>query len=193
MIIGTAGHIDHGKTALVRALTGVQTDRLAAEKERGISIELGYAYMAIPDSDEVLGFIDVPGHEALIHTMVAGATGIHFAMLVVAADDGVMPQTHEHIAILQLLGIEQGCVVITKVDTVDESRISQVKSQLTSVLQNTFLGDASIFCVNSLAPEEEGGIRALRQFLFKQASLINTVRARGPFRLAIDRSFTLSG
>src|SRR5690625_7401531 len=129
MIIGTAGHIDHGKTALVRALIGVQTDRLAAEKERGISIELGYAYLPIPEHDEIIGFIDVPGHEALIHTMVAGATGIRFAMLVVAADDGAMPQTHEHIAILELLGIERGCVVITKSDTVDASRLEQVKSQ----------------------------------------------------------------
>src|SRR5690625_1574040 len=129
MIIGTAGHIDHGKSALVRALTGVQTDRLAAEKERGISIELGYAYLPIPDHDEILGFIDVPGHEALIHTMVAGATGMRFAMLVVAADDGAMPQTHEYIAILELLGIERGCVVITKSDTVDASRLEQVKSQ----------------------------------------------------------------
>ncbi|HLS17413.1 MAG TPA: selenocysteine-specific translation elongation factor [Paenalcaligenes sp.] len=193
MIIGTAGHIDHGKSALVRALTGVQTDRLAAEKERGISIELGYAYLPIPDHDEILGFIDVPGHEALIHTMVAGATGMRFAMLVVAADDGAMPQTHEHIAILELLGIERGCVVITKSDTVDASRLEQVKSQLTNILQNTFLATSPIFAVNSLAPEDEGGIDALRQYLFEQAVQIHALRAQGPFRLAVDRSFTLSG
>lgn len=193
MIIGTAGHIDHGKSALVRALTGVQTDRLAAEKERGISIELGYAYLPIPDHDEILGFIDVPGHEALIHTMVAGATGMRFAMLVVAADDGAMPQTHEHIAILELLGIERGCVVITKSDTVDASRLEQVKSQLTNILQNTFLATSPIFAVNSLAPEDEGGIDALRQYLFEQAVQIHALHAQGPFRLAVDRSFTLSG
>ena len=104
MIIGTAGHIDHGKTTLVRALTGVDTDRLKEEKARGISIELGYAYAPLPGG-EVLGFIDVPGHERLVHTMVAGACGIDFALLVVAADDGVMPQTREHLAILELLGV----------------------------------------------------------------------------------------
>ena len=104
MIVGTAGHIDHGKTTLVRALTGVDTDRLKEEKARGISIELGYAYTPLPGGD-VLGFIDVPGHERLIHTMVSGACGIDFALLVIAADDGVMPQTREHLAILELLGV----------------------------------------------------------------------------------------
>lgn len=193
MIIGTAGHIDHGKTALVRALTGVQTDRLAAEKERGISIELGYAYLPLPEHDEIIGFIDVPGHEALIHTMVAGATGIRFAMLVVAADDGIMPQTHEHIAILQLLGIERGCVVITKADAVDTEQLELVKSQVAGVLQNTFLAEAPVFAVNSLAPQGEGGIASLRNHLFEQALQIRALRAQGPFRLAIDRSFTLSG
>src|SRR6266404_3902882 len=103
MIVGTAGHIDHGKTTLIRALTGIDTDRLKEEKARGISIELGYAYVPTADDDEVLGFVDMPGHERLIHTMVAGASGIDFALLVVAADDGVMPQTREHLAILQML------------------------------------------------------------------------------------------
>jgi selenocysteine-specific elongation factor len=113
MIIGTAGHIDHGKTSLVRALTGVDTDRLKEEKLRGISIELGYAYTPLVDG-EVLGFVDVPGHERLVHTMVAGAGGIDYALLVVAADDGVMPQTREHLAILELLGIAHGAVALTK-------------------------------------------------------------------------------
>lgn len=113
MIVGTAGHIDHGKTALVHALTGVQTDRLQDEKKRGITIALGYAYTPLPNGD-ILGFVDVPGHENLVHTMVSGATGIDFAMLIVAADDGIMPQTQEHVAILSLLGIQHGCVVITK-------------------------------------------------------------------------------
>lgn len=193
MIIGTAGHIDHGKTALVRALTGVHTDRLAAEQERGISIELGYAYLSVPDSDEVLGFIDVPGHEALVHTMVAGATGIDFALLVIAADDGMMPQSHEHIAILQLLGLERGCVVITKADAVEDARIQQVKAEIAQALHNTFLATAPVFCVNSLAPQTDKGIQALKQFLFEQAVHIGAVHSRGPFRLAIDRSFTLSG
>src|ERR1700750_74918 len=113
MIVGTAGHIDHGKTTLVRALTGVDTDRLPEEKQRGISIELGYAYLDVPaDGDgttaERIGFIDVPGHERLVHTMLAGATGIDFALLLVAADDGVMPQTREHLAVLAMLGIARG-------------------------------------------------------------------------------------
>ena len=109
MIIGTAGHIDHGKTALVRGLTGVDTDRLDEEKARGISIDLGFAYLALPDGGTI-GFVDVPGHERFIRNMVAGATGIDFVLLVVAADDGVMPQTVEHLAIVNLLGIERGAV-----------------------------------------------------------------------------------
>src|ERR1700759_632302 len=113
MIIGTAGHIDHGKTTLVRALSGVDTDRLKEEKARGISIELGYAYVPLNDGG-VLGFIDVPGHEKLVHTMAAGASGIDFALLVIAADDGVMPQTREHLAILELLGVTQGAVASTR-------------------------------------------------------------------------------
>src|ERR1700691_569893 len=115
MIIGTAGHIDHGKTSLVRALTGVDTDRLKEEKERGISIQLGYAYAAVIGS-ETLGIIDVPGHERFVHTMVAGAGGIDFALLVVAADDGVRPQTREHLSILELLGIATGAIALTKID-----------------------------------------------------------------------------
>src|SRR5580658_5338893 len=117
MIIGTAGHIDHGKTSLVRALTGVDTDRLKEEKARGISIQLGFAYSPVIGSD-ALGFIDVPGHERLVHTMVAGAGGIDFALLVVAADDGVMPQTREHLSILELLGVRRGAVALTKIDRV---------------------------------------------------------------------------
>ena len=116
MIVGTAGHIDHGKTTLVRALTGVDTDRLPEEKARGISIELGYAYLDVPDLNERIGFIDVPGHEKLVHTMLAGASGIDFALLLVAADDGVMPQTREHLAVLSLLGLTHGAVAITKAD-----------------------------------------------------------------------------
>jgi selenocysteine-specific elongation factor len=115
MIVGTAGHIDHGKTTLVRALTGVDTDRLPEEKARGISIELGYAYLPLA-ANLVLGYIDVPGHEKLVHTMLAGACGIDFALLVVAADAGVMPQTREHIAILDLLGVTQGAIAISKID-----------------------------------------------------------------------------
>src|SRR5258708_19409955 len=122
MIMGTAGHIDHGKTSLVRALTGVDTDRLKEEKARGISIELGYAYTPLAGG-EVLGFVDVPGHERLVHTMVAGVGGIDYALLVVAADDGVMPQTREHLAILERRGITQGAVAWTRRDRPHHSRI----------------------------------------------------------------------
>src|SRR5271170_5754670 len=148
MIVGTAGHIDHGKTTLVRALTGVDTDRLKEEKERGISIELGYAYTRLPDGT-VLGFIDVPGHERLVHTMVAGACGIDFALLVVAADDGVMPQTLEHLTILELLGVSHGAVALSKADRVDEQRLQAVQEQIMSILASTSLRAAPIFALNA--------------------------------------------
>jgi len=133
MIIGTAGHINHGKTTLVRALTGVDTDRLKEEKARGISIELGYAYTPL-ENGEALGFIDVPGHERLLHTMVAGACGIDLALLVVAADDGVMPQTREHVAILELLGVARGAVALTKIDRVERQRLGEVAAQVRGLL-----------------------------------------------------------
>src|ERR1700716_4638889 len=129
MIIGTARHIDRGKTTLVRALTGVDTDRLKEEKVRGISIELGYAYAPLANG-EVLGFIDVPGHERLVHTMLAGASGIDFALLVVAADDGIMPQTLEHLAIIDLLGIRRGIIALTKSDLVSPQRLADVSAQI---------------------------------------------------------------
>ena len=123
MIIGTAGHIDHGKTALVKALTGVDSDRLKEEKARGITIDLGFAYLPAPDG-RVLGFVDVPGHERFVHTMVAGASGIDFAVLAVAADDGVKPQTREHLAIIDLLGVKRGLVALTKIDLVGPERVA---------------------------------------------------------------------
>ena len=126
MIVGTAGHIDHGKTALVKALTGVDADRLKEEKARGITIDLGFAYADLGGRRRVTGFVDVPGHERLIHTMLAGAGGIDFALLVVAADDGLMPQTAEHLAILDLLGIARGAVALTKADLADAARRAAV-------------------------------------------------------------------
>ena len=123
MIVGTAGHIDHGKTALVKALTGVDADRLPEEKARGITLDLGYAYTSLPGGD-VLGFIDVPGHEKLVHNMLAGATGIDFVLLVVAADDGPMPQTREHLQILDLLGMNRAAVALTKIDAVSAARVA---------------------------------------------------------------------
>ena len=189
MIIGTAGHIDHGTTSLVRALTGVETDRLKEEKARGISIDLGFAYL--PDADgSVLGFVDVPGHERFIHNMLAGATGIDFVMLVVAADDGIKPQTREHLAIIDLLNIERGIVALTKTDLVDIARQQQVAKEIADVLQSTRLAAARIVPV-SIATGE--GIAALRTELLEIARQFGARAANGRFRLAVDRSFTLTG
>ena len=191
MIIGTAGHIDHGKTTLVRALTGVDTDRLEIEKARGISIELGYAYTPLA-GDDVLGIIDVPGHERLVHTMVAGASGIDFALLVIAADDGVMPQTREHLAILELLGVSCGAVALTKTDRVDDERLHAVQAEITATLAATVLRGARIFPLNATAPDDPG-TEALRRYLHDTAAQFPARRAQGLFRLAVDRVFTLSG
>ena len=138
MIVGTAGHIDHGKTSLVRRLTGVDTDRLKEEKARGISIDLGFAYWPRP-SGEIIGFVDVPGHEGLVHNMLAGATGIDFVMLVIAADDGVMPQTREHLAIMDLLGLEHGVVALNKCDLVGADRLAAVRRRSQPSLAGTGL------------------------------------------------------
>ncbi|WP_043339584.1 selenocysteine-specific translation elongation factor, partial [Comamonas sp. B-9] len=191
MIIGTAGHIDHGKTTLVRALTGVETDRLKEEKARGISIELGYAYTPLANGD-VLGIIDVPGHEKFVHTMAAGAVGIDHALLVVAADDGVMPQTLEHLEILQLLGIRQGTVALTKVDRVPRARIDEVRDEITAILARSNLADAPIFETAAALPDDPG-VWALRQHLHQQAQAMPQRANSGLFRLAVDRVFSLPG
>ncbi len=189
MIVGTAGHIDHGKTTLVRALTGVETDRLAEEKARGISIELGYAYQPTGDGG-VLGFVDVPGHERFIHTMLAGAAGVDFALLVVAADDGVMPQTREHLAILDLLGITQGAVALAKADRVDGARIEEVADELRELLAGTALASSPVFPVSAASGQ---GIDALRDHLHAEAQAMQRADEAGGFRLAVDRSFSLKG
>ena len=191
MIIGTAGHIDHGKTTLVRALTGVDTDRLQEEKARGISIELGFAYSPL-ESGAVLGFIDVPGHERLVHTMLAGACGIDFALLVIAADDGVMPQTREHLAILGLLGISRGAIALTKVDRVAGERVRQAEAEVRAALSGSTLQDAPLFAVDGTAADHPG-TRALRRHLHETALHAATRAAEGLFRLAVDRVFTLPG
>lgn len=248
MMIGTAGHIDHGKTSLVRALTGTDTDRLPEEKKRGMSIELGYAFLAPSDDGpaegkgsvapaatagqtkvvpafglprEPIAFIDVPGHEKLLHTMISGATGIDFALLLVAADDGVMPQTREHLAVLSLLGIDRGVVAITKIDRVDEARVQEVAQQVTALLADTPLAHAPIIPVSATRGD---GVAELRQLLRAEAVRLDTahgadgtadphdsdspVRAAAAtepaqttaalpaqmgFRLAIDRVFSLDG
>jgi selenocysteine-specific elongation factor len=190
MIVGTAGHIDHGKTALVRALTGVDTDRLQEEKARGISIELGYAYQPLPDGTGVLGFVDVPGHERFIHTMLAGATGVDFALLAVAADDGVMPQTVEHLEILDLLGLPAGAVAITKTDRADGGRVAAVEAEVSALLRGTCLAGAPCFPVSAVTG---AGVDALRLFLYAQAGRPARPVGDEYFRLAVDRSFSLAG
>ena len=191
MIIGTAGHIDHGKTTLVRALTGTNTDRLKQEQERGITIELGYAYLPLPDG-QVLGIIDVPGHEKFIHTMAAGAVGIDHALLVVAADDGVMPQTLEHVQILQLLGIRSASVAITKADCVPPERIAQVQEEVRAILSVTAMAEAPLFATAAAQPDDPG-TWALRQHLLAQAQHHAARSSTGLFRLAVDRAFSLTG
>ncbi len=191
MIVGTAGHIDHGKTTLVRALTGVDTDRLAEEKARGISIELGYAY-APADDGATLGFIDVPGHERLVHTMLAGACGIDFALLVVAVDDGVMPQTREHVAILDLLGVACGAVALSKADRTDHARQAEVEHEVRLLLAPTRLAGAPLVAVNGTDPADPGVAR-LARLLRAAATGLPARRADGLFRLAVDRAFTLAG
>lgn len=191
MIVGTAGHIDHGKTTLVRALTGVDTDRLKEEKARGISIELGYAYSPLPGGD-VLGFVDVPGHERFVHTMLAGACGIDFALLVVAADDGIMPQTVEHLAILELLGVARGAVALTKSDRADESARRRRIAEITALLATTSLRGAPVFSVDATTAQDPG-TESLRQHLFERAAALPERQDGRFFRLAVDRVFTLSG
>jgi selenocysteine-specific elongation factor len=191
VIVGTAGHIDHGKTTLVRALTGVDTDRLKEEKARGISIELGYAYVPLANGD-VLGFIDVPGHEKLVHTMAAGACGIDLALLVIAADDGIMPQTREHLAILQLLGVTEGAVALTKTDRVDSARVAEVRAEIAEWLAPTMLAGAPCFETCATQVGDEGTAR-LDTWLRDRAMAWQGRRSDGLFRLAVDRVFTLAG
>jgi selenocysteine-specific elongation factor len=189
VIIGTAGHVDHGKTALVRALTGVDTDRLKEEKARGISIDLGFAYMPAPDGT-VLGFVDVPGHEKFIRNMLAGTGGIDFVLLVVAADDGIMPQTREHLAIVDLLGVERGVVVLSKIDLVPAERCKALEAEIAGALAGTALAASETFAVSTLSGE---GIDALRSRLFAEAEMKTKRPVTGRFRLAVDRSFSLTG
>ncbi len=189
MIIGTAGHIDHGKTSLVRRLTGVDTDRLKEEKARGISIDLGFAYWPQPDGS-IIGFVDVPGHEALVHNMLAGATGIDVVLLVVAADDGVMPQTREHLAIMDLLGFNRGVVALNKCDRVSAARIGEVSAEIAGVLAGTGLEGSPIIPVSAVSGE---GIEALGGALRDALSNAVSKKRDRHFRLAIDRVFTLKG
>ena len=189
MIVGTAGHIDHGKTTLVKALTGVDADRLPEEKARGITLDLGYAYAPQADGS-VLGFIDVPGHEKLIHNMLAGATGIDYVLLVVAADDGPMPQTREHLELLGLLGLDRGAVALTKCDAVDAARVAEARGEIEALLAGTPLEGSPLFALSATTGE---GVANLRSHLEATAAGHTRRDTTGRFRLAIDRCFTLSG
>lgn len=189
VVLGTAGHIDHGKTSLVRALTGIDCDRLEEEKRRGITIELGFAYMPLPNGER-LGIVDMPGHERFVKNMVAGAAGIDFVMLVIAADEGVMPQTREHLEICSLLGIRHGLVVLTKVDMVDAEWLALAQDDISGFLAGTFLEQAPIFAVSSVTGL---GMDDLRTYLFEQAVQLAPVRHSDVFRLPVDRVFTMKG
>ena len=189
VIIGTAGHIDHGKTRLVAALTGIDTHRLPEEKGRGISIDLGFANSQTDDT--TFGVVDVPGHKRFVRNMVAGATGIDIALLIVAADDSVMPQTHEHLQIMQWLGIRCGIVVMTKIDLVDTEMCDLVEAEIQELTQRTFLQDAPVVRVSSETGE---GLEKLRNVIIQVAQRHQREAATWPiFRMPIDRSFSLPG
>ena len=189
MIVATAGHVDHGKTRLVRALTGVDTDRLPEEKKRGLTIDLGFAYLPVAEA-ATIGFVDVPGHERFVHNMLSGVAGIDFALLVVAADDGPMPQTREHLAILDLLGVAQGAVALTKIDRVSPARVEAVKAMLAELLAPTGLRGAPLFALSAVSG---AGVDALKAHLESAARALRPRTREGHFRLAVDRTFTIAG
>jgi selenocysteine-specific elongation factor len=189
VIMGTAGHIDHGKTTLVKALTGIDCDRLSEEKKRGITIELGFAFMELPGGHRI-GVVDVPGHERFVKNMVAGAAGIDFVVLVIAADEGVMPQTREHLEICTLLGIKQGVVALTKLDAVDEEWLALVTEDVKTFLAPTFLADAPLIPVSAHSGQ---GLDALKAELSQLAVEFTPKRRSDLARLPIDRVFTMKG
>jgi selenocysteine-specific elongation factor len=189
MIVATAGHIDHGKTLLIKALTGVHTDRLPEERRRGMTIDLGFAYRHI-GPDITIGFIDVPGHERFIRNMLCGVAGIDFVLFVVAVDDGPMPQTREHLAILDLLGIPRGAVVLTKTDRVMPERVKDVAAEVRTLLTGTTLERAAVFPVSTVTAD---GIKELGSFLEQAACECPVRSSAGNFRMPVDRCFTIAG
>ena len=189
LIVGTAGHVDHGKTALIRLLTGIDTDRLKEEKARGISIDIGFA--ALRYSEELtLGIVDVPGHERFLKNMLAGTGGIDMVMLVIAADEGIMPQTREHFEMLQCYGIKQGLVVINKIDKVEPDWLELVEEEIRAYLDKSFLDSAPICRVSALTSE---GLAELKRTIFQVAQKVTARDQKAPFRLWIDRAFNLKG
>src|SRR5512133_936769 len=189
IVMGTAGHVDHGKTALIKRLTGVDTDRLKEEKRRGITIELGFASLTLPDG-RTLGVVDVPGHERFVRNMVAGAAGIDLVAMVIAADEGVMPQTREHLHICTLLGIRKGFVALTKIDMVDEEWLVLVREDVREFLKGTFLEEAPVVPVSSLTG---AGFPVLIETIGRVAGEVEEAADCGLFRLPVDRVFTMKG
>ena len=188
-VVGTAGHVDHGKSALVRALTGIDPDRLQEEKERGMTIDLGFAWLSLPSGKDI-SIVDVPGHERFVNNMLAGVGSVDMAMLVVAADESIMPQTKEHLAILDLLNVKSGVIVITKKDLVDEEWMELVKLDVQDLIQDTVMANSPIYGVSS---ETREGINELIEGIDNALSLSNRGRDIARPRLAIDRSFSVSG
>ncbi len=189
IILGTAGHIDHGKSSLIKALTGVDPDRLKEEKLRGITIELGFADLTLPNGRH-LGIVDVPGHERFVRHMVAGATGMDLVALVIAADEGVMPQTREHVEICQLLQVKRGLVVLTKTDLVDEDWLELVADEVQEALKGTFLEGAPLVRFSAVTG---AGTAELLAALAELAEQVPPKPAQGIFRLPVDRVFTIKG
>jgi len=189
LVLGTAGHIDHGKSTLVHALTGTDPDRLSEEKRRGITIELGFAQLALP-SGRTMGVVDVPGHERFVRQMVAGATGIDIVLLVVAADDGVMPQTREHLAIIDLLGISRGVVAVTKADLADADWLAMVVDDVEDLLEGTSIAGAPIVPVSA---RTGAGLPELLATLDEVAEETEARHSNLPLRLPVDRVFTIAG
>ena len=189
LIIGTAGHVDHGKTALIKALTNIDCDTHKEEKERGITINLGFSHLDLPGGDSV-GIVDVPGHKDFIRTMVAGAYGIDIAMLVVAADSGIMPQTEEHLRILEMLGVRHGVVVLTKADLVDKETLELAELEITEYLEGTSLENAPVVSVSSVTGE---GLNELVQTIEQIIPVVEEKESGNLFRMYIDRIFNVKG
>src|SRR5687768_7327828 len=186
LILGTAGHIDHGKTTLVKALTGVDTDRLPEEKRRGITIELGFAHLEMPPYR--LGIVDVPGHERFVRNMLAGATGVDLALLVVAADDSVKQQTREHLEILRLLDVPAGVIALTKCDLPDADWIDLVEQEVRELVEDTFLVQSPLVRVSSHTGQGLDDLKAALSEAAAEAAAARNRHAAGPFRMAIDRT-----
>src|SRR5215475_9577775 len=188
IIVGTAGHIDHGKSSLVQALTGTNPDRLEEEKRRGITIDLGFAFLDLPGVR--IGFVDVPGHERFVSNMLAGAAGIDLVLLVVAADESIKPQTREHFEICRLLGVKQGIIVLTKSDLADDDTLALARLDVQEYVRGSFLESAPIIAVSS---KSGAGLPELKQQLASVAESFQSKDSDGIFRLPIDRSFSIKG